>query len=174
MRGSCLTLPVSASPTSSDSSINSPSTMALLTATPFSIGLTAATRLAGWAICSAYVRSGPGATGRVLDVHKLHLRLGRLGSKHAHRWLEANVPRILVARKENDAAPPYCAAQSSDDGTKFLKHRSTISSAWSSSAWSSSASPNSRGDRLVPSSNVTEAVLDAHAAFGPTRQAQKE
>ena len=32
-----------------------------------------------------YVSSGPAMTGRILDVHKVHLALGRLGGPAAHR-----------------------------------------------------------------------------------------
>ena len=32
-----------------------------------------------------YVSSGPAVTGRILDVHKVHLALGRLGVRGGHR-----------------------------------------------------------------------------------------
>lgn len=65
-----------------------------------------------------YVPSGPVVTGRILDVHKVHLAVGRLGSKSALTWLEANAPGIFRA----ETAGPYCAGQMSDEATKSLKH----------------------------------------------------
>ena len=68
-----------------------------------------------------YVSSGPAMTGRILDVHKVHLALGRLedrrrspGSSPMH--LSACVPK----RRAAAAASPY-AHQTSDEATKFLK-----------------------------------------------------
>jgi len=65
-----------------------------------------------------YVPSGPVVTGRILDVHKVHLAVGRLGGKSALAWLEANAPGIF--RTETNG--PYCAGQMSDEATKSIKH----------------------------------------------------
>jgi len=66
-----------------------------------------------------YVSSGPAMTGRILDVHKVHLALGRLGAPAALAWLKTNAPDCLRA-DEASGASPY-AHQSSDETTKFLK-----------------------------------------------------
>ena len=42
-----------------------------------------------------YVSSGPALTERILDVHKVHLALGRLGGPAALAWLKANAPDCL-------------------------------------------------------------------------------
>jgi peptidoglycan/xylan/chitin deacetylase (PgdA/CDA1 family) len=68
-----------------------------------------------------YVNSGPAITGKILDVHKVHLALGRLGSDAAMVWLKRNAPECLQADgKSSNAASPY-AHQTSDKTTKFLK-----------------------------------------------------
>ena len=66
-----------------------------------------------------YVSSGPAMTGRILDVHKVHLALGRLGAPAALAWLRSHAPELL-ATQEDSAASPY-AHQTSDEATKFLK-----------------------------------------------------
>lgn len=68
-----------------------------------------------------YMCSSPLAEGAILDVHKVHLALGRLGGKAALSWLEANAPGILPP--EQDAGEPAeYAAQNSDRATKLVKH----------------------------------------------------
>ena len=68
-----------------------------------------------------YVSSGPAMTGRILDVHKVHLALGRLGGPAALAWLKSNAPECLRAEEERGSgASPY-AHQTSDEATKFLK-----------------------------------------------------
>ena len=68
-----------------------------------------------------YVSSGPAMTGRLLDVHKVHLALGRLGGPAALAWLKSNAPECLRAEGEpGSGASPY-AHQTSDEATKFLK-----------------------------------------------------
>jgi len=68
-----------------------------------------------------YVSSGPAVTGRILDVHKVHLALGRLGSEAAIEWLEGHAPECLPANgKSSIDVSPY-AHQTSDETTKFLK-----------------------------------------------------
>jgi peptidoglycan/xylan/chitin deacetylase (PgdA/CDA1 family) len=68
-----------------------------------------------------YVSSGPAMTGQLLDVHKVHLALGRLGAPAALAWLESNAPECLPGKDERSGgASPY-AHQTSDETTKFLK-----------------------------------------------------
>jgi len=66
-----------------------------------------------------YVCSGPVSTGRILDVHKVHLILGRLGGPATLRWLQANTPQLLEpsAYQLGD----HYAKQASDCGTKIVK-----------------------------------------------------
>ena len=68
-----------------------------------------------------YVSSGPAITGRILDVHKVHLALGRLGSEAAIAWLEGHAPECLQADGKSSAAVSPYAHQTSDETTKFLK-----------------------------------------------------
>jgi peptidoglycan/xylan/chitin deacetylase (PgdA/CDA1 family) len=44
-----------------------------------------------------YVPTGPLETGELLDVHKVHLALGRLGGMASRAWLEAHAPGLLAA-----------------------------------------------------------------------------
>lgn len=68
-----------------------------------------------------YVSSGPAVTGRILDVHKVHLALGRLGAPAALAWLKSNAPECLEAENQSgNAVSPY-THQTSDETTKFLK-----------------------------------------------------
>jgi peptidoglycan/xylan/chitin deacetylase (PgdA/CDA1 family) len=67
-----------------------------------------------------YVPSGPGAEGSLLDVHKVHLALGRLGGTAALTWLESHAPEILSLQNARQAAAHY-AHQGSDDATKCVK-----------------------------------------------------
>ena len=67
-----------------------------------------------------YVASGPAITGRILDVHKVHLVLGRMGGRAVLTWLEANTPE-LVSRAAHEDATAY-AGQKSDRATKLVKH----------------------------------------------------
>jgi peptidoglycan/xylan/chitin deacetylase (PgdA/CDA1 family) len=68
-----------------------------------------------------YVSSGPAMTGRILDVHKVHLALGRLGGQAALDWLRANAPDCLHAERESDSALSPYGHQTADEATKFLK-----------------------------------------------------
>ena len=67
-----------------------------------------------------YVASGPAITGRILDVHKVHLVLGRMGGRAVLTWLEANTPE-LVSRATYEDATVY-AGQKSDRATKLVKY----------------------------------------------------
>ena len=68
-----------------------------------------------------YVSSGPAMTGRILDVHKVHLALGRLGAPAALGWLNVHAPELLASAEEGgSAASPY-AHQAADEATKTLK-----------------------------------------------------
>jgi peptidoglycan/xylan/chitin deacetylase (PgdA/CDA1 family) len=68
-----------------------------------------------------YVTSGPPLTGQLLDVHKVHLALGRLGGEAALVWLKESAPDLLGPDVSDDAASHY-AAQTSDEATRFIKH----------------------------------------------------
>ena len=67
-----------------------------------------------------YVPSGPAVTGRILDVHKVHLVVGRMGGCAVLTWLEANEPE-LVSRATYEDATVY-AGQKSSRATKLVKH----------------------------------------------------
>lgn len=68
-----------------------------------------------------YVSSGPAMTGQLLDVHKVHLALGRLGAPAALAWLESNAPDCLPGKEERGGSISPYAHQTSDETTKFLK-----------------------------------------------------
>ena len=65
-----------------------------------------------------YVPSSPITDGIVLDVHGLHLALGRLGGRRVLDRLAVSKPRLL----EQDAGAGHYAAQVSDMATKRVKH----------------------------------------------------
>ena len=67
-----------------------------------------------------YVASGPPITGRILDVHKVHLAVGRMGGRAVVTWLEANTPELLC-RVRDEETQAY-AVQKSDRATKLVKH----------------------------------------------------
>lgn len=67
-----------------------------------------------------YMCSSPLMDERILDVHKVHLALGRIGGGAALAWVTSNAPGILPP--EDDGEPVQYAAQSSDRATKLLKH----------------------------------------------------
>ena len=67
-----------------------------------------------------YVPSGPSITGRILDVHKVHLTVGRMGGRAVLTWLVANTPELLL-RAGGEDATAY-AVQKSDPATKLVKH----------------------------------------------------
>ncbi|HUU94687.1 MAG TPA: polysaccharide deacetylase family protein [Phycisphaerae bacterium] len=69
-----------------------------------------------------YVPSGPILTSGLLDVHKVHLAVGRLGGAAVLQWLETQVPEILPPVDTRNAATSHYAGQRSDDATKFVKH----------------------------------------------------
>ena len=57
-----------------------------------------------------YVASGPAITGRILDVHKVHLVLGRMGARAVLTWLEGNTPE-LVSRAAHEDATVYAGPE---------------------------------------------------------------
>jgi peptidoglycan/xylan/chitin deacetylase (PgdA/CDA1 family) len=69
-----------------------------------------------------YVPSGPVATESILDVHKVHLVVGKLGGQAVFDWLQANVPHVLVAMEKEGGAESRYAAQASDKATKLVKY----------------------------------------------------
>jgi peptidoglycan/xylan/chitin deacetylase (PgdA/CDA1 family) len=69
-----------------------------------------------------YVPSGPAMTGRILDVHKVHLALGKLGGIDVLGWLENNAPHLLSSAQDDGAAESQYAAQTADRATKFVKY----------------------------------------------------
>jgi peptidoglycan/xylan/chitin deacetylase (PgdA/CDA1 family) len=54
-----------------------------------------------------YVSSSPILTGKILDVHKVQLALGRLGGKAAYAWLRRNAPHLLSRENGVPAAEGY-------------------------------------------------------------------
>jgi peptidoglycan/xylan/chitin deacetylase (PgdA/CDA1 family) len=69
-----------------------------------------------------YVPSGPATTGSILDVHKVHLVVGKLGGEAVLGWLKANVPHLLDAAQNEGGAEIHYAAQTADKATKFVKY----------------------------------------------------
>ena len=69
-----------------------------------------------------YVSSGPVSTGRILDVHKLHLVVGKLGGAAVLGWLRANAPDLLSSVQDHGGAQSYYSAQTSDQATKLVKY----------------------------------------------------
>jgi peptidoglycan/xylan/chitin deacetylase (PgdA/CDA1 family) len=69
-----------------------------------------------------YVPSGPAATGSILDVHKVHLAVGKLGGQAVFDWLETNIPHVLAAARRDSGAESYYVAQTSDKATKLVKY----------------------------------------------------
>jgi hypothetical protein len=69
-----------------------------------------------------YVPSGPATTGRILDVHKVHLVLGKLGGTDVLAWLQDNTPSLVIADQGNNIALTHYAAQNADQATKFVKY----------------------------------------------------
>jgi peptidoglycan/xylan/chitin deacetylase (PgdA/CDA1 family) len=68
-----------------------------------------------------YVPSGPALTGELLDVHKVHLVLGKLGGEAVLARIEARHPEILPPSHERGPAGSHYAAQHSDEATKTVK-----------------------------------------------------
>jgi peptidoglycan/xylan/chitin deacetylase (PgdA/CDA1 family) len=68
-----------------------------------------------------YVSTAPFETGAVLDVHKVHLALGRLGGPASAAWLEAHAPGSWSSVTSQGSAFAHYAAQSSDEATKQVK-----------------------------------------------------
>jgi peptidoglycan/xylan/chitin deacetylase (PgdA/CDA1 family) len=64
-----------------------------------------------------YVSSGPALTGEILDVHKVHLAVGRIGGEAALGWLEREMPSLIPA----ESGSTHYAAQKSDKATKLVK-----------------------------------------------------
>ena len=67
-----------------------------------------------------YVPSAPVTDGVILDVHKIHLALGRVGGPAALDRLTVRHPRLLA--EAADAGTGHYAAQVSDPATKRVKH----------------------------------------------------
>jgi peptidoglycan/xylan/chitin deacetylase (PgdA/CDA1 family) len=68
-----------------------------------------------------YVPSQPVIEGRLLDVHKVHLALGRLGGAAVLAWLGNHASHLMsLLDAFNDAESPY-AAQVSETATRFVK-----------------------------------------------------
>jgi peptidoglycan/xylan/chitin deacetylase (PgdA/CDA1 family) len=68
-----------------------------------------------------YACSLPILTERILDVHKVHLAVGRIGGDAALSWLRSKSPDCLPAERI-DAEPKVYAEQKSDRATKLIKH----------------------------------------------------
>ena len=64
-----------------------------------------------------YVSSGPALTHELLDVHKVHLAVGRIGGEMALRWLKQETPNLIPA----ETGKTHYAAQNSDPATKLVK-----------------------------------------------------
>ncbi len=66
-----------------------------------------------------YVPAGPITTGEFLDVHKLHLAVGRLGGAEALDWVRAAHPELLP--EIDKARMGHYVGQPSDTPTKRIK-----------------------------------------------------
>jgi len=64
-----------------------------------------------------YVSSGPALTGEILDVHKVHLAVGRIGGEAALRWLKQEAPDLIPT----ETSATHYTAQNSDQATKIVK-----------------------------------------------------
>lgn len=64
-----------------------------------------------------YVSSGPALTGEILDVHKVHLAVGRIGGPAALAWLKENAKDVIPP----ESAATHYSAQNSDEATKTVK-----------------------------------------------------
>jgi peptidoglycan/xylan/chitin deacetylase (PgdA/CDA1 family) len=69
-----------------------------------------------------YVPSGPATTGHILDVHKVHLVLGKLGGPEVLAWLKTNAPDLLSSEEGNGIAGTHYAKQIADQATKLVKY----------------------------------------------------
>ena len=68
-----------------------------------------------------YVASVPLVEERYLDVHKVHLAVGRLGGKVALQWLEVNFPELVERGRTIDCGSGAYGDQRSSDATRFVK-----------------------------------------------------
>ena len=68
-----------------------------------------------------YVSSGPATTGRILDVHKVHLVLGRMGADSTVAWLQSNAPEHLPTNNDIRLATSRYGHQNSNEITRYLK-----------------------------------------------------
>jgi peptidoglycan/xylan/chitin deacetylase (PgdA/CDA1 family) len=68
-----------------------------------------------------YVASAPAMTSAFLDVHKLHLAIGKIGGPAALAWLETNASEVLPPGHERESDPAQYGHQRADAATKFLK-----------------------------------------------------
>jgi peptidoglycan/xylan/chitin deacetylase (PgdA/CDA1 family) len=64
-----------------------------------------------------YVSSGPALTHELLDVHKVHLAVGRIGGQASLAWLQQEAPDLIPAK----TSKTHYTAQNSDEATKFVK-----------------------------------------------------
>jgi peptidoglycan/xylan/chitin deacetylase (PgdA/CDA1 family) len=69
-----------------------------------------------------YVPSGPILTNSLLDVHKIHLVLGRVGGAAALEWLGNAAPELVPPLEARRDVASHYATQNSDEPTKFMKH----------------------------------------------------
>lgn len=68
-----------------------------------------------------YIPTGPLTTGQLLDVHKVHLALGRLGSSKVLDWLKMTAPAIIGLTESKLEIGNHYLDQESDQSTKFVK-----------------------------------------------------
>ena len=69
-----------------------------------------------------YVPSGPVTTGSILDVHKVHLVVGKLGGNAVLGWIEANIPDLLSVAPNDGGVDLHYATQRADKATKLVKY----------------------------------------------------
>jgi len=69
-----------------------------------------------------YVPSGPASTGCILDVHKVHLVVGKLGGAAVLEWLQTNTPHLLSSAQDDGRAGSYYADKNADQATKLVKY----------------------------------------------------
>lgn len=65
-----------------------------------------------------YVPSAPAENGVLLDVHKVHLALGRIGGERALDWLSARYPELFTASEVTG----HYSSHSGDSATKRIKY----------------------------------------------------
>jgi hypothetical protein len=60
-------------------------------------------------------------TNHLLDVHKVHLVLGRIGGAAVLAWLRSHAPEVLANGESANDLTSHYATQNSDAATKFVK-----------------------------------------------------